>query len=51
MKIKIHNHNELKFACREGTSDFKAFHEVVVENSYERVRHWKKDRRKSQTSS
>lgn len=42
MKIKIHEHEGLQFACREGTSDFKAFDEVVVQNSYERVRHWKK---------
>ena len=42
MKIKIHKHEGLQFACREGTSDFKAFDEVVVQNAYERVRHWKK---------
>ena len=38
----LKKHDNLKFYCREDTSDIKAFDEVVVNNSYEKVKFWKK---------
>jgi len=35
MKITEHNHKGISFLCREGTSDFKTFEEVIVRNVYE----------------
>ena len=36
MKITEHNHKEIRFLCREGTSDLKTFEEVIVRNVYEK---------------
>ena len=36
MKITEHNHKGINFLCREGTSDFKTFEEVIVRNVYEK---------------
>ena len=36
MKITEHNHKGIKFLCREGTSDYKTFEEVIVRNVYEK---------------
>ena len=36
MRLKILEHDDLKFYVREGTSDEKAFREVIEKNSYQR---------------
>lgn len=36
MKLKQINHNDLKFLVREGTSDYKAFKEVILNDDYQK---------------
>tara|TARA_R100001443_G_scaffold18979_1_gene30286 strand:- start:3166 stop:3849 length:684 start_codon:yes stop_codon:yes gene_type:complete len=36
MKLSLEEHDNIKFYCREKTSDFKTFEEVIVNNVYEK---------------
>ena len=36
MKLELYEHKGLKFMCRKGTSDYKAYKEVILNNSYQR---------------